>query len=52
MLIIKLLSCLAFIGSVIWFIAHPDYEPAIAIATSLSAFIAACFGEKKLKPQT
>lgn len=51
MLIIKFLSGLAFIGSVVWFIAQRDYEPAIAIVTSLSAFIAAWFGDKKLKRQ-
>ena len=51
MLIIKLLSGIAFIGSVVWFIAVPDYEPAIAIVTSLSAFIAAWFGEKRAKRQ-
>lgn len=51
MLIIKLLSGLAFIGSVVWFIAQRDYEPAIAIVTSLSTFIAAWFGGKKLKRQ-
>lgn len=49
MLIIKLLFGIAFFGSVLWFIAVPDYEPAIAIATSLSAFIAAWFGEKRAK---
>ena len=51
MLIIKLLSGLAFIGSVAWFIARPDYDAAIAIVTSLTAFIAAWFGDKKLKRQ-
>lgn len=51
MLIIKFLSAFAFIGSVAWFIALPDYEPAIAIVTSLSAFIAAWFGDKKMKRQ-
>lgn len=51
MLIIKLLSGIAFIGSVAWFIAIPDYEPAIAIVTSLSVFIAPWFGNKKLKRQ-
>lgn len=51
MLIIKILSGLAFIGSIVWFIAQRDYEPAIAIVTSLSAFIAAWFGDKKLKRQ-
>jgi len=47
MLIIKMLSGLVFIVSIAWFIAQPDYEPAIAIITSLSTFIAAWFGEKK-----
>lgn len=51
MLIIKILSGLAFIGSVAWFIAQRDYEPAIATATSLAAFIAAWFGDKRLKRQ-
>ena len=51
MLIIKILSGLAFIGSVAWFMAQRDYEPAIAIVTSLSAFIAAWLHDKKLKRQ-
>lgn len=51
MLIIKLLCGIALIGSIAWFIAVPDFEPAIAIVTSLSAFIAAWFGEKKAKRQ-
>ena len=51
MLIIKLVSGLAFIGSVAWFIAQRDYEPAIAILTSLSAFVAAWFVDKKQKRQ-
>jgi integral membrane sensor domain MASE1 len=49
MLIIKILSGLAFIGSVAWFISQRDYEPAIATVTSLTAFIAAWFGDKRLK---
>lgn len=49
MLIIKLLSGIAFISSIVWFIAVPDYEPAIAIITSLSAFIAVWFGENRAK---
>lgn len=47
MLIIKILSGLAFIGSVAWLIAQRDFEPAIAAVTSLSAFIAARLGGKK-----
>lgn len=49
MLIIRILSGLAFIGSVAWFIAQRDYEPAIAIVTSLSAFFAAWLGDKRIK---
>lgn len=51
MLIFKLLSGIAFIGSVAWFIAQRDYEPVIAIFTSLSAFIAAWVRDKKLRQQ-
>ena len=51
MLIIKLLSGLAFIGSVAWFFAQREYEPAIAVLTSLSAFITAWFVERKQKRQ-
>ena len=47
----KVLSGLAFIASVAWFIEQRDYEPAIATVTSLTAFIAAWFGEKRLKRQ-
>lgn len=39
MLIIKLLAAVAFVGSVLWVIAQPGYEPAIAVVTSLSALI-------------
>lgn len=47
MLIIKFLSGVAFVGSVAWFIVTPDYEPAIAVVTSLSALIAAWLHSKK-----
>lgn len=51
MLIIKLLCGITFIGSVAWFIAQRDYEPAIAIVSSLSAFIAAWFVDNRVKRQ-
>lgn len=51
MLIIKLLSGLALIGSVAWFIAQRDYEPAITMLTSFSAFVAALIVDKKQKWQ-
>lgn len=41
MLIVKLLAGIAFVGSVLWVIAQPDYEPAIAVVTSLSTLIGA-----------
>ncbi|APW42604.1 hypothetical protein [Rhodoferax saidenbachensis] len=51
MLIIKVLSGLAFMGSVAWYAAQPGYEPAIAIVTSLSAFIAVWLSDRKMKRQ-
>ncbi len=39
MFIIKILSYLALFGSAAWFIYDPDFEPAIAIITSLSTLI-------------
>jgi hypothetical protein len=48
-MIIKILSTIAFIGSVGWFIAQPDWEPAIAIVTSLIALIVCFIYEKKQK---
>lgn len=47
MLFIKILSALAFIGSVFWFIADPDYEPAIVAISSLSGFILSWIQGKK-----
>lgn len=49
MLFIKLLSFLALLGSVAWFIKQWDYEPAIAVITSLVAFISALFVDKRQK---
>ncbi|MCG8641038.1 MAG: hypothetical protein MI862_14980 [Desulfobacterales bacterium] len=47
MLIIKVLTSLALLGSVSWFFYAPDFEPAIAITTSLTAFIAAWMTGKR-----
>lgn len=49
MLTIKLLAGFAFIGSIVWFVSEPNYEPAIAIASSLSALLAALIGERRVK---
>jgi hypothetical protein len=49
-LFIKILSAVAFFGSITWLIKQPDYEPAIAVVTSMSAFLGAWFLEKKSKP--
>lgn len=47
MLIIKILSFVALMGSVVWFLFDPDFEPAIAIVTSLSALIATWVASKR-----
>jgi len=39
MFVIKLLAFIAFFASVVWFCVAPDYEPGIAVVTSLSALI-------------
>lgn len=39
MLVIKILSIAAFIGSVLWFLAIPSFEPAVAAIGSLSTLI-------------
>lgn len=41
MLIIKILSFAALLGSIIWFLYEPDFEPALAILTSISGLITA-----------
>jgi len=46
-LIIKILSFVALIGSVAWFVYAPDFEPAIAIVTSLSTLIATWVASKR-----
>lgn len=47
MLIIKLLAGAALLGSIAWAVAAPDYEPVIAMITSLSALIAAFVSDKR-----
>jgi hypothetical protein len=47
MLIIKILSFVALIGSVAWFVYDPEFEPAIAIVTSLSTLIATWVASKR-----
>jgi hypothetical protein len=47
MLILKVLSVSALVGSVAWFIHAPDYEPAIAAITSLSACVATFLVDRK-----
>lgn len=52
MLIIKLLAGAALLGSIAWVVAAPDYEPAIAVITSLSALIAAFVSDKRREVST
>lgn len=47
MLAVKILSFVAFIASIAWCIKSPDYEPAIAMVTSLIALIASWRASKK-----
>lgn len=47
MLTLKALSVAALVGSVAWFIHTPDYEPAVAFITSLSACIASFVVDRK-----
>ena len=49
MLSLKILSFAAFAGSVAWLIHAPDYEPAIASITTLSALIATLIADQKQK---
>ena len=49
MLIIKLLAAIALVGSIFWLIAQPDYEPAIAVVTSLSALIGSIVVDRNRK---
>lgn len=51
MLLIKFLSIFVFILSLWWFIAQPDYEPAIAMITSLLTLSGASLSETKMKRQ-
>lgn len=52
MLIIKLLAGTALLGSIAWTVAAPDYEPVIAMTTSLSALIAAFVSDKRREAST
>jgi hypothetical protein len=52
MLIIKLLAGTALVGSIVWTVAAPDYEPVIAMITSLSALIAAFVSDKRREAST
>ena len=47
MLFVKLLSAAALAGSIAWCIAAPDYEPAIAIISSMSALVTAFLVERQ-----
>lgn len=51
MLLLKLLSAFALIGSIIWCVAAPGYEPAIAILTSLSSLVGTLIADRKSRQQ-
>ena len=52
MLILKSLSALALLGSIAWLLAQPDYEPAIAVVTSLAALIGTFVVDRRKQNQT
>ncbi len=52
MLIIKLSAGAALVGSIAWTVSAPDYEPVIAMITSLSALIAAFVSDKRRETST
>lgn len=47
MVSVKVLSGIALIGSIAWFIAEPGYEPGLTAIGSLSALISAFIAEKR-----
>lgn len=47
MLTIKILSVFALTGSIVWLIAEPNYEPALAVIVSMSTLIANFVVEKQ-----
>ena len=49
MIALKVLASIALVGSIAWFCAQPDFEPAIAIVTSLSALVGSFFLGKRDK---
>lgn len=51
MRMVKLLSFIALVGSIGWFFSAPDYEPAIAIVTSLIALIGLWLKGRKDEPK-
>jgi hypothetical protein len=51
MRIIRILSGLALMASIAWFVASPDFEPAISAVTALVAVIVAFRGERTTAPQ-
>ena len=48
MIYIKILAVLALIGSIVWFIVDPGFEPALSIILSLSSLISALIVEKRI----
>ena len=50
MLIVRILSLVALVASIAWCIKSPDYEPAIAIVTSLIAVVASWRSAEKKQP--
>lgn len=47
MFFVKLLTGVAFLASIAWFCFDPDYEPGIAIITSLAGLVGLWIGERQ-----
>lgn len=51
MIYVKILSVIALIASIAWFIYYPGFEPGLTIIVSLSALISEFLIEKRKEPR-
>ena len=48
-MVLRVLSVIAFVLSMLWYFSNPGYEPAISVVVSLSALLSTVvFGQKKI----
>jgi len=48
-LIIRAISAIVFLGSIVWMIYEPGFEPALAVGGSLITLLSSFIGEAKAK---